>query len=438
MRRRLLSHFSLVLALVLVLSGIGVDQGALAQSAPQRFLVFTTGAPGVNQGVRQAVARARGDVLDEIRVEQDLEFLVVRVPGSVMRDLAQQPGVHEVASEIPPVPFDDTINWGVDRIDAECVWALTLSTTCRAGYNGAQRDNAVGSTSGEGVVVAITDTGVQLNHPDLQTNLTGPHADCTTDGQECNTAPGVGGDTDGHGTHVAGIVGATDNGAQTIGVSPKVSLLSVKCLSPSTFNSCLRAVRYAGGRDQNGTKVSASRAKVVNMSWGWSRNLERQCRSCVRTIEVVMNQAWNDDGLVLVAAAGNEGISTGRGDNVGYPARVDSSVIAVAATDWTDVRASFSSTGPSVDLAAPGVGIVSSYLGGGTADLMGTSMASPHVAGAAALVISSGITNNSNSAVRNRLEATADDLGASGRDSQFGLGLVDAQQAATTQEELRP
>ena len=437
MRRRLLSRFSLVLALVLVLSGIGVDQGALAQSAPQRFLVFTTGAPGVNQGVRQAVARARGDVLDEIRVEQDLEFLVVRVPGSVMRDLAQQPGVHEVASEIPPVPFDDTINWGVDRIDAECVWALH-PTTCRAGYTGPSRDNVAGSPSGEGVVVAITDTGVQLNHPDLEANLIGqPHADCTRDGQECNTAPGVGGDTDGHGTHVAGVVGATDNGGQTIGVSPKASLLSVKCLSPSTFNSCLRAVRYAGGLNQNGGQVSPPRAKVVNMSWGWSRSLERQCRSCVRTIEAIMNEAWGR-GLVLVAAAGNEGMGTGRGDNVGYPARVDSSVIAVAATDWTDVRASFSSTGPSVDLAAPGVGIVSSYLGGGTADLMGTSMASPHVAGAAALVISSGITNNSNSAVRNRLEATADDLGTSGRDSQFGLGLVDAQQAATTQEELRP
>ena len=240
----------------------------------------------------------------------------------------------------------------------------------------------------------------------------------------------MGGDTDGHGTHVAGIVGAMHNDAQTIGVSPQASLLSVKCLSPSTFYSCLRAVRYAAGLDQNGVEVSPTpRAKVVNMSWGWDKTIESQCPSCVETITTVMNEAWGR-GLVLVAAAGNSGNRRGSGDNVGYPGRVGN-VIAVAATERNDRRASFSSTGPAVDLAAPGVGIVSSYLGGGTASLSGTSMASPHVAGVAALVISSGRTDGTNTAVRHQLETTADDLGASGIDSHYGKGLADAQEAAT-------
>jgi hypothetical protein len=130
----------------------------------------------------------------------------------------------------------------------------------------------------------------------------------------------------------------------------------------------------------------------------------------------------------LVASAGNSGNPPGKGDNISYPAAYDS-VIAVAAIDQSDKRASWSSTGSELELAAPGVDIYSTYKGGGYDTLSGTSMASPHVAGTAALVWAKNPTW-SNDAVRTQLQNTADDLGATGWDSKYGHGLVDADEAA--------
>lgn len=132
-------------------------------------------------------------------------------------------------------------------------------------------------------------------------------------------------------------------------------------------------------------------------------------------------------GLLIVASAGNSGKPTGRGDNVGYPARY-ASVIAVADSNSSDIRASFSSTGPDVELTAPGVAINSTKLGGGYVEYSGTSMASPHVAGTAALVLgkTSGL---SNVGVRAILTSTAQGLGTLGRDSFYGYGLVRADLA---------
>lgn len=418
-------------------ASLNLPSAEAASGEEQRFLAFTSGAPGVNQGVRADVARAGGQVLDEVRVRSGLEFMVVRVPGAAVAGLARRGGVIEVAPEVAPEALGDPLPWGIDRIDSECVWGVTADCLAGIGPSGRAVVLASGALTGAGAVVAVTDTGVDLDHPDLG-NLAGqPHADCTQDGVECSTGDGKGDDTDGHGTHVAGTVGATANGSQVIGVAPGAAILSVKCLAPSTFFSCLRAVRYAAGLDSNGVEVSNPRAPVVNMSWGWDKRLEKQCPSCVQTIRSIMEEAWKR-GLVLVAAAGNSGNVKGSGDNVGYPGRVEV-VMAVAATDRNDKRASFSSTGPSVDLAAPGVGILSTTMGGGTGTMSGTSMASPHVAGTAALVVASGIGDSNrdgriNDEVRGRIEATADPLGAA---SNYGRGLVDAQQSAT-EIEIRP
>ncbi|MBU4483368.1 MAG: S8 family serine peptidase, partial [Actinobacteria bacterium] len=154
----------------------------------------------------------------------------------------------------------------------------------------------------------------------------------------------------------------------------------------------------------------SDRMDIINMSLGGgaSSTLEAACLSA------------NQNGLLLVAAAGNSGNPPGKGDNIIYPAAYES-VIAVAATDQNDKRASWSSTGPDLELSAPGVAINSTLLGGGYGEKSGTSMASPHVAGTAALVITAGISD-----VRGQLQSTAKDLGATGWDSKYGWGLVDA------------
>ena len=426
------------IVLVAVLSaapafGSGAGQAEQAAGPPVRFLVFTSGEPAVGQAVRDAVSRAGGQTVDDIRVKQGLDLLVVRVPGEAARDLAGIPGVREVSREIAPKATHDPIPWGVDRVEAEWVWG---DTGDRESGVGTSRSVHVGGTpTGAGVVVAITDSGVELDHSDLSANTSGqPHADCTQDNQDCT--PG-GGDTSGHGTHVAGTVAATHNGDLVIGVGPGASLLSVKCLDPSTFFSCLRAVRYAAGLDSDGNVVSAPRAQVVNMSWGWDKKLKNQCPSCVATIDAIMEEAWSR-GLFLAASAGNEGRCRGNGDSVGFPARLDKPT-AVAATNQSDGSPCFSSTGKSLDLAAPGVGILSTELEGETTTKSGTSMAAPHVSGVAALVWSAtGALSNAD--VKAILLATAEDLsggdttnrvcgGGQTHDTWHGCGLVRADLA---------
>ena len=374
---------------------------------PGRLLVFTDGAPGARAAVQREVARQGGRISDEVRVRPDLALFAVQTPGAAAA-LAGLAGVREVAPDLPPTPMAQTTDWGVTRIGAPTVWS--------------------GGATGTGVVVAVVDGGVDLSHPDLLVNVGGqPHANCSGD-TECATGGtnGQDSDNDGHGTGVAGIVAAVNDGNGTVGVSPNAKILAINCMEPGTFFSCLRGVYYAAGRDQNGVKVtSAPRAQVVNMSWGWNDRDLNRCASCKTTIQTVMANAWSD-GVVLVAAAGNAGNPRGTGDNVIWPARTGIP-IAVSATDSANRRASWSSTGSQVDLAAPGASILSPYGNEAYATWNGTSAASPHVAGAAALILSA--VPASNTQVRNWLLGTACDLGSKGVDAQYGSGLARADRA---------
>ncbi|MEK7067800.1 MAG: S8 family peptidase, partial [Patescibacteria group bacterium] len=217
----------------------------------------------------------------------------------------------------------------------------------------------------------------------------------------------------GHGTHIAGIIAAVDNTFGVVGVGPQISLYGVKVLNRNGSGYLSDVIEGLDWAIANGMQV-------INMSLGTSSDIQ-SFRDAVQRV--------NAAGIVQVAAAGNSGGA------VNFPGAYPE-VIAVSATDNTNTIASWSSRGSEVDLAAPGVNIYSTYRGSKYATLSGTSMASPHVAGAAALVLTQTAKCDSDFngvcspvEVQQRLENTAEDLGISGKDSLYGAGLIDAQKA---------
>jgi thermitase len=247
----------------------------------------------------------------------------------------------------------------------------------------------------EEVLIAILDSGIDQDHEDL--------ADKIVDNRNF-TGVGDVDDSYGHGTHVAGIAAAmTDNSMGVAGAGFSARLLNAKVLDSNGYGAyswIAQAIEWAA--DQG--------VEVINMSLGGSRKSN--------TLEAAVNYAW-ENGVVLVAAAGNSGNSSPT-----YPGYYKQ-VIAVAATDSQDLKADFSSYGKWVDLAAPGVDVFSTFpnhqftiqtLYGRSNDYdygNGTSMAAPFVAGTAALVWSTG-NYGTNLAVRQQLEKTADNISGTG------------------------
>jgi subtilisin len=277
----------------------------------------------------------------------------------------------------------EVLPWGIDRIDAELVWPL-------------------GNTA-DPIKVGIIDTGISNKHPDLFANIKG----------SVNTINPLKSwnDDNGHGSHVAGIVAALDNDIGVIGVGPKINLYAIKVLGANGsgyLSDVIEGIQWA----------IANNMQVINMSLGTT--------SDIQSFHDAVISAKNA-GIVVVAAAGN---SEGA---VNFPAAYPE-VIAVSATDQNNVIASWSSRGPEVDLSAPGVDIYSTYKGTGYATLSGTSMAAPHVAGTAALVLNTSVgaydLNGNNKwdpdEVQKKLQDTTTDLGNSGFDNLYGWGLVNA------------
>jgi subtilisin len=270
--------------------------------------------------------------------------------------------------------------WGIDRVDAEVAHA-----------NG---------ETGAGADIAILDTGIDSDHPDLQANLgtgkaftkaKGPYAENWDDDND-------------HGTHCAGTAGALDNGEGVVGVSTEATLHAVKVLGKrgsGSFSDIAAGVEWTAdqGYDVGSMSLGASSG---------SQTLKDACQYAV------------DKGTFLVGAAGNSGPCT---DCVGFPAAY-STVMAVGSTTSSDTLSDFSSTGPEVEIAAPGSNVYSTIPGGSYDTFSGTSMATPHVAGAAGLLAANGYTNTQ---IRDTLASTAEDIGLASNES--GAGLLDAAAA---------
>lgn len=210
-------------------------------------------------------------------------------------------------------------------------------------------------------------------------------------------------DDNGHGTHCAGIADAVDNSQGVIGVSTNATLHAVKVLGSSgsgSYSDIASGIEYVAdqGWDVGSLSIGGRKSSVV---------------------EDAVEYAYGQ-GVLLVAASGNSGPCS---YCVGYPAS-EPECMAVTATTRSDRLASFSSTGPQIEIAAPGRDIVSTYVDGGYASLSGTSMACPHVSGAGGLLMANGFTNTE---ARQRLKNTAENIGLS--DNEGGAGLLDAAAA---------
>jgi thermitase len=263
-------------------------------------------------------------------------------------------------------------------------------------------------TTGDGIKVAVLDTGVATDNEDIAANVV-LHANFST--------AATGEDNYGHGTHVAGIIAATKDTEGVSGVCPDCSILDGKVLNDDGSGSTSAIANGINWAVANG-------AKVINMSLGQ--------RVSSRALEAAVNNAWNK-GVVIVAAAGNAGTQAPI-----YPGAYPN-VIAVAATDNNDAKASFSTYGKWVDVAAPGVNVYSTFpkhpFALGTQNgremgydiISGTSMASPVVAGVAALVWSTP-AGTANTAVRAKVESSADDK-VPGTGTYWAHGRVNACKA---------
>jgi len=355
-----------------------------------RVLIGFIQRPGPPEG---AMVRGLGG---EIRYTYHLiPAIAATIPETAVDALRRNPKVAYIEADGIVQAIPQTLPWGVDRIDAEVVHT----------YN-----------KGTGVKVAIIDTGIDYNHPDLDANY--------KDGYDYVNSDEDPQDDNGHGTHCAGIIAAEDNDIGVIGVAPEAWLYAVKVLDATGSGYVSDVVAGIQWSIDNGMQVTS-------MSLGTNTDYQ--------SLHDICDAAYEAE-IVVVAAAGNDYRRRGRAefDTVGYPARYDS-VIAVGATDNTDTKASWSSTGLALELAAPGVSIYSTLptyevtlsadYGYDYGTLGGTSMSCPHVAGTAALVMVSEPTFT-NVEVRLRLQATADDLGDPGWDVWYGYGLVDADEAA--------
>jgi len=249
------------------------------------------------------------------------------------------------------------------------------------------------TTGSSAVTIAIIDSGVDMNHPDLKYKL--------VPGYDFVNNDNVPYDDFGHGTHVAGIAAASsNNGIGIAGVSWGARIMPVKVLNASGSGTYLNvSLGIVWAADQG--------AEVVNLSLGGGASSA--------TLQNAVNYAHNR-GVTIVAASGNYG-----NNFILYPARYPN-VIAVGAVDDKNMRASFSNYGPELDLVAPGVSIYST-IPGGYGSNNGTSMATPYVAGLAAIL--AGLPGNTNPLViEQQMETTALDLGPTGWDDHFGYGLI--------------
>lgn len=331
--------------------------------------VIITFKDEVNENI---IKEANGEINHEF---ENIPVASVTISESDLKELENNSKIRKIEKDVLVQTSAQIQGWANQSINVPLAWGT--------GY------------TGKGVKVAVIDSGISP-HEDLVIAGGKSFVDYTTSYYDDN----------GHGTHVAGIIAARDNGFGINGVASEAELYAIK-----SFN-------------QNGTTYLSN--IIAGIDWAISNdmdiiNLSLGAQVGTVAFQNMVDKAYNE-GILLVAAAGNDG--TGLGDTVDFPARY-SSVIGVGAIDQQNSHATFSSTGPSIEVVAPGVSILSTFSNGSYASLDGTSMATPFVAGYLAL-LKQAYPTLTNIQLRSILIENTIDLGEPGRDQLFGYGLVQA------------
>ncbi|MCU7927481.1 MAG: S8 family peptidase [Candidatus Thiodiazotropha sp. (ex Dulcina madagascariensis)] len=321
--------------------------------------------------------------------------------------LRSNPGIAYI-EEDAVIQAIDPLSGGIRSLSVGTAQAASIEyeNAWSVSHIGSQIPHDLGVT-GTGIKIAVLDTGIDYNHPDLDMNYAGGDNFISIDP---NNHDPLDDSYNSHGTHVAGTIAAELDGAGVVGVAPEASIYAVKVLDGAGFGSVSSVV---AGIDW----AVANQMDIINLSMGFTTYFQSLADAC---------EAANAAGLVVVAAAGNS-----YGGPVMYPAALPS-VIAVGATTIFNDIGFMSATGPEIELTAPGLNVNSTIANGGYGFLGGTSQAAPHVTGVAALLMSMGVGDidgngvEDNNDIRQYMQLTALDLGDPGVDTVFGYGLVTA------------
>ncbi len=369
--------------------------------------------------------------------------LDVKSPGIQTQALARlSPAVALSIADQPIVAAPQTVEWGVSKVNAPQVWAM--------GY------------TGQGIVLADLDTGVMWAHPALQPKYRGWNGITATHDYNWYDPTGksasIPTDDNGHGTHTTGSLVGDDGTGNQVGVAPGAQWIACRNMdagqgSVALYTACFQFALAPG--DANGSNANPSRAADITSNswtcWGGSPWNEVGCYEPAALLTVT--QALRTAGIMVVAAAGNEGPGC---STVGHAPGTYDGAFSIGAIDSTNAIAGFSSRGPSTysghmkpNIVAPGVDVNSSLNGGGYGPKSGTSMATPHVAGVAALLWSAapwlrGNVDETEAVLTSTAHALTNATtcggvpGSSVPNNTFGYGLINAQAAVNEARAIVP
>lgn len=425
-----------------VAAATGLQKGYSSKATALGFS-FKTGAPtramllelkhGVRKNSLRAYAKSNAYSMKFASVEIQAKWETLMAIKELHKDSAVVFAEPNYIYQPQAIPNDEyyPFQWHYPLINLPAAWDVT--------------------TGSPDVVVAVVDTGVLLNHPDMQGQLTDDGVDfisniaMAADGDGADSNADDVGDSNGsrpssfHGTHVAAtIAGASNNSIGIAGVAWDVKIMPLRALGVGGGSGydINQAVRYAAGLSNDYNISPDKPADIINLSLGGS--------GYNQSVQNTFNEIRNSTSTIVVAAAGNDGTN-----QLGYPASYDN-VISVSAVGLGKNLAPYSTWGSRVDIAAPGGNSSADLNGDGYVDgvlsaraddssgsivmsysfLQGTSMAAPHVAGVLALMRS--VNPDITAGQIDNMLATGeltDDLGSAGRDDLFGHGLINAYKA---------